>query len=52
MKALLREIYNDITDVLVCTIILLLGGFGFGTFLGATTAVGFIVFNILMEVLL
>lgn len=52
MKSILREIYNAATDLIVVLACCLLGGVYVGVFLGTTFAVGFIVFNILMEVLL
>lgn len=52
MKAIIREVYNAATDLIVVLACCLLGGVYVGLFLGATAAFGFIVFNILMEVLL
>lgn len=52
MKSILHEIYNAATDLIVALASCLLGGVYVGVFLGATAAFGFIVFNILMEVLL
>lgn len=52
MKALLREAYNAITDAALVFALCLIVGTCVGIFLGTTFAVGFIVFNILMEVLL
>ena len=52
MKSIFQEIYNAATDLIVVLACCLLCGVYVGTFLAATAAVGFIVFNILMEVLL
>ena len=52
MKRLFREVYNDITDVVLLITLCTLGGFCVGIFLGAAAASGLIVFNALLRILL
>ncbi len=52
MKHLLRNLYNDVTDVVLLITLCTLGGFCVGIFLGAAAASGLIVFNALIRILL
>ena len=52
MKAILREIYNDATDLIVVLACCLLGGVAAGLFLGVTAAFGYAIFTAITGVLL
>lgn len=52
MKAIIREVYNAATDLIVVLACCLLGGVYVGVFLGATAAFGYAVFSTLTRILL